>query len=88
MIDAAGKLLYYLIEDCAFVTEHKSQNPLVKVFPNRTGTRCVCIDNTGNGYVLNAVKETVQMIPNFQAETISVLWDLSNQNMFVTVSKQ
>ena len=28
------------------------------------------------------------MIPNFQSETINVLWDLSNQNMFVTVSKQ
>lgn len=24
MIDSTGKLLYYLIEDCAFVTEHKS----------------------------------------------------------------
>ena len=65
MIDNAGKLIYYLIEDAAFVTEHKSDNPLVKVFPNRTGTRAVCIDNTGNGYLYNAVRETVQMIPNF-----------------------
>ena len=65
MIDNSGKLIYYLIEDGAFVTEHRSQNPLIKVFPNRTGTRAVCIDNTGNGYLYNAVKETVQMIPNF-----------------------
>lgn len=65
MIDNSGKLIYYLIEDGAFVTEHRGQNPLVQVFPNRTGTRCVCIDNTGNGYLFNAVRETVQMIPNF-----------------------
>lgn len=59
MIDNTGKLFYFLIEDGTFVTEHKGQNPLVKVFPNRNGTRCVCIDNTGNGYLYNAVKETV-----------------------------
>lgn len=88
MIDNSGKLIYYLIEDGAFVTEHRSENPLVKVFPNRTGTRAVCIDNTGNGYLYNAVKETVQMIPNFQSETKNVLWDLGNQNMFTTVDKQ
>jgi WD repeat-containing protein 19 len=65
MIDTAGKLVFYLIEDGSFITEHKGQNPLVKVFPNKSGTKCICIDNTGNGYLYNPVKDTCMMIPNF-----------------------
>jgi hypothetical protein len=34
MIDSNGKMKYYLIEDNQIVCEHKSQNPIVKVFPN------------------------------------------------------
>lgn len=28
------------------------------------------------------------MIPNFSAETINVLWDLEDRNMFITVDKE
>ena len=65
LIDQSGKLSYYLIEDQAFILEHQSENPLVKVFPNQTGTKCICIDATGHGYMLNPVDEKLIMIPNF-----------------------
>ena len=79
---------YYLIEDFAFILEHRSQNPITKVFPNRAGTRAIVIDNTGNGYMFNPVDESVLLIPNFQLGTNSVLWDIEDQNLFVTSDKQ
>lgn len=65
MIDSQGKLKYYLIEDNSVITEHKSENPIVKVFPNFSGTKCICIDNTGNGYLYNPVDNTMLFVPNF-----------------------
>jgi len=34
MIDAKGVLKYYLIADNATILEHRSDNKIVKVFPN------------------------------------------------------
>lgn len=65
MIDANGKLKYYLIEDNSIICEHKTQNQIVKVFPNPSGTRCICIDNTGNGYLYNPIDDSMIFIPNF-----------------------
>lgn len=83
-----GKLRYYLIEDNTMVSEHRSQNPIVKVFPNRKGTKCVCIDNTGGGYLFCPVDDSMLFIPNFSAGTDKVLWDLEDANIFVTVDKE
>jgi len=46
------------------------------------------VDNTGNGYMFNPVDESVLLIPNFQSGTYNVLWDLEDQNLFVTVDKE
>ena len=74
-MDILGKLKFYLIEDNTMISEHRSQNPIVKVFPNKKGTKCICIDNTGNGYLFCPVDDTMLFIPNFSAGTESVLWD-------------
>jgi len=65
MVDAKGKLKYYLIEDNSVISEHASTNPIVKVFPNQSGTRCICMDDTGNGYLYNPVDDTTTFVPNF-----------------------
>lgn len=88
MVDTQGKLKYYLIEDNTMISEHRSQNPIVKVFPNKKGTKCVCIDNTGNGYIFCPVDDSMHFIPNFSAGTESILWDLDDPNIFVTVDKE
>jgi len=88
LLDVAGKLRFYLLEDNQVITEHKSQNPVVKVFPNRKGTKCICIDNTGGGYLFNPVDSSMLFIPDFSASTTSVLWDLEDPNIFVTVDKE
>lgn len=88
MVDASGKLKIYLIDDNTFVSEHRSQNPILKVFPNRKGTKCVCVDNTGNGYLFSPVDDSMHFIPNFAAATDSILWDLDDSNLFITVDKE
>jgi hypothetical protein len=85
MLDAGGKLMYYLIEDQALLTEHKEDNKIVKVFPNRKGTRIVCVDETGNGFFYNPVTDSSIMIPNFSPDTVNVLFDVEDRNLFVTV---
>lgn len=85
MLDAGGKLMYYLIDDQALLTEHKVENKIIKVFPNRKGTRIVCVDSTGNGFFYNPITDSSLMIPNFSAETNNVLWDLEDRNLFITV---
>ena len=76
MVDTEGKMQYFLIEDDAFILEHRGSNSITKVFPNKNGTRIVVIDNTGNGYLFNPVDESTLLIPNFQSGTYNVLWDL------------
>lgn len=88
MIDNTGKLKMYLIDDNTFIAEHRSQNPIVKVFPNKKGTKCVCIDNTGNGYLFCPVDDSVHFIPNFVGATENILWDLEDSNIFITVDKE
>jgi WD repeat-containing protein 19 len=88
MIDALGKMKYYLIEDNATICEHKSQNPIVKVFPNFSGTKCICMDNTGNGYLFNPIDDTTLFVPNFSPNTNNVLWDIDDPELFVTVDNE
>ena len=87
-VDSAGMVKYYLIEDNAIVCEHKSENAIVKVFPNQSGTRCICVDKTGNGYLFNPVDDSCLFVPNFSPSTKSVLWDIDDYNLFVTVDNE
>lgn len=91
LLDSGGKVSIHLIEEGApLITEHSAtgSNPLEKVFPNRKGTRLVCIDNTGNGYLYNPVDDSQIMIPNFSPTTNNVLFDLDDRNLFVTVDPE
>jgi hypothetical protein len=88
MLDAGGKLMYYLIDDQALLTEHREENKIVKVFPNKRGTRIICMDATGQGFFYNPVNDTSLMIPNFSADTVNALFDLEDRNMFITIDKE
>lgn len=39
MVDTSGNLRYYLIEENQVISEFSPENPIEKVFPNRTGTK-------------------------------------------------
>ena len=88
MIDAQGKLKYYLINDNSIILEHRSDNQIVNVFPNQSGTKCICMDNTGNGYLFNPVDDSMIFVPNFSGTTHTVLWDIDEPNLIVTVDNE
>jgi len=88
LIDAAGKIKYYLIEDNTTICEYKGNNPIVKIFPNYSGTKCICMDNTGNGFLYNPVDNSTIFIPNFQGQTKTVLWDIDDPNLFITMDNE
>jgi WD repeat-containing protein 19 len=81
-------LKYYIIEDNSTIAEHKGENPIVKIFPNPTGTKVICMDNTGNGYLYNPIDDSQVFVPNFSAETNKILWDVDDPNLFVTVDSE
>jgi len=43
------------------------------------------MDNTGNGYLYNPIDDSSIFVPNFSSKTYNVLWDIEDQNLFVTV---
>lgn len=88
LVDAQGKLKYYLIEDNTTICEHRAENPIVKIFPNHSGTKCICVDSTGNGFMFNPIDDTSLFIPNFSGQTNNVLWDTDDSGLFVTVDKE
>lgn len=46
------------------------------------------MDGTGNGFFYNPVTDSSIMIPNFSADTVNVLFDIDDRNLFVTVDKE
>lgn len=67
------------------VAEFRPENPIEKVFPNHSGTKCVCIDNTGCGYLYNPSDDSIALIPNFNSSVRSVVWDTDSPTVFATV---
>ena len=88
MIDTVGRLKYYFLYEEAFIAEYRPENPIVKVFPNHTGTKCICIDNTGCGYLFNPVNDQSIILPNFSGNTERIIWDIIDINVFCTVEPE
>lgn len=87
MLDEAGRLRYYYIDANSIIADYKSENPLMKVFPNESGTKCIIIDNTGCGFLFNPVTGSSMILPNFAANTEKVLWDTDDANVFCTFER-
>lgn len=85
LIDKAGWLKYYLADENTVVGEFRPENPIEKVFPNHSGTKCVCIDNTGCGYLYNPGDDSIALIPNFSSTVKNVVWDIDSPTIFATV---
>lgn len=79
--------VYHINDNCANVGDFKFDNPIKKIFPNINGTKFVCIDNLGKGYLYNPVNESLIHLNN-ENELINILWDYNDANVFATVSRQ
>lgn len=82
-VDVAGRLYFWLVDEHALVAQLRPDAMIQRIFPNRLGTKCVCVDNTGNGFLYNAVSDTSSLLPNFSGAS-NVLWDLDDPNCFIT----
>lgn len=68
------------------VAEFRPENPIEKVFPNHHGTKCICVDSTGCGYLYNPADDSIALIPNFSSTAkINVVWDIESPTIFATV---
>lgn len=47
MLDATSKIRIYNFKDEKFTLEFKNDYSFVRIFPNFSGTRCICINNKG-----------------------------------------
>jgi len=85
--DSNNKLKIYAIRDnYANICDYKFENPIKKIFQNELGTKYICIDNLGKGYLYNPIKDACLPLNN-QNEITGILWDNGDPNTFVTVLK-
>ena len=75
MLDNASRLKYYHIEDQNMILEHKSDNPIVRIFPNKTGTKIVLQHQNGELNLLTSATETLNVIKLVTDRVDNVIWD-------------
>jgi len=57
MLDATSKIRIYNFKDEKFTLEFKNDYSFVRIFPNFSGTRCICINNKGQGFLFESSLE-------------------------------
>ena len=78
-----GAIHHVFMEDFATINEYRHTTGTVeRVYPNKSGTRLVFVDNEHKGFVLNPVDNTQIAIPKFPPAASYVLWDTQDKNVF------
>lgn len=78
--------VYSIMDNCANVSDYRFDNPIKKIYPNVNGTKFICVDNLGKGYLYNPVNESIISLNNDQ-EITNILWDNTDQNIFAAIMK-
>ena len=85
--DSNGRVKMYAIkENLGIVWEYKFDNNIRSIFPNKTGTKYLCIDNLGKGFVYNPIARNVIPLDN-EDELNKIIWDQEDQNIFIGTNK-
>ncbi|EGR31945.1 WD repeat protein [Ichthyophthirius multifiliis] len=89
LLDQQGKIRYFHLEDQQFIIEYLPNTGLeiliIRIYPNFSGTRIVCIDNKGLAFVFETASEQFLPLQNFPQRTERIIWDQKDPNLFVTV---
>lgn len=83
LLDTQGKIRIMSLLDQTFIVEFKSDFQIQKLYPNLSGTRAVCINNTGQAFFFEASTETLTRINNFPQNSERIIWDQKDPNLFV-----
>ncbi|KAJ9458311.1 Intraflagellar transport protein 172 [Diplonema papillatum] len=78
----SGSIAYFSLEDWSMISELPC-NGVRSVYPNPAGTRCVYIDETGQGYIYSPADDTVCQIARFSVHTDKIMWDNNDWGVFV-----
>ncbi|CAD8171970.1 unnamed protein product [Paramecium pentaurelia] len=84
LLDSQSKIRVYNIYEKQFIIEFKNDYNLTKIFPNFSGTRSICINNKGQGFLFEASNELLTKISEFPEKTERIIWDQKDPNLFVT----
>ncbi len=78
--------VYNIVDNCANISEFRFDNPIKKIFPNQNGTKYLCIDNLGKGFLYNPINESVIAINN-EFEFLNIIWDSQDTNTFAAYTR-
>ncbi|CAK84014.1 unnamed protein product (macronuclear) [Paramecium tetraurelia] len=84
LLDSQSKIRVYNVFEKQFIIEFKNDYSLTKIFPNISGTRSICINNKGQGFLFEASLELLTKISEFPEKTERIIWDQKDPNLFVT----
>ena len=74
-LDNTYRLKYYHIEDKNVIMEHKPDNPILRVFPNKTGTKPILQHQNGEVNLFFPTTESYHHVKLVTDRVDRVLWD-------------
>lgn len=80
MLDNASRLKFFHIEDKNVVMEHKPNNQIIKMFPNKNGTKIILQHQNDEVNLFFPATETYHNLKLVTDRVDRVLWDNENQN--------
>ena len=84
--DSNGRVkIYSIFDNCLSIGDYKFENPIKKIFPNKPGTKYLCIDEIGHGFLYNPINESILPLDN-DIELNRVIWDQEDNHFFVGIT--
>ena len=85
-LDNTYRLKYYHIEDKSVVMEHKPDNPILRIFPNKNGTKLILQHQNGEVNLFYPTTETYFTLKMVTDRLDQVVWDNENHNEFAIIN--
>eukprot|EP00592_Proboscia_alata_P010792 CAMPEP_0194365242 /NCGR_PEP_ID=MMETSP0174-20130528/13242_1 /TAXON_ID=216777 /ORGANISM="Proboscia alata, Strain PI-D3" /LENGTH=1418 /DNA_ID=CAMNT_0039139787 /DNA_START=461 /DNA_END=4717 /DNA_ORIENTATION=+ len=80
-----GTLDYFSLEEWKFLADAQLRHSkeITKIYPNKSGTRALFIDNIGSGHIYNPVSFDLLPLSDFPISVKCVMWDMCNGDVAV-----
>jgi hypothetical protein len=85
-LDSTSRLKFYHIEDKNVIMEHKPDNPILRIFPNKNGTKLILQHQNGEVNLFFPTTESYHHLVLVTDRVDRVIWDNENINEFVIVN--
>ena len=88
LLDSNGKLKFFHLQDQQMIIEYQSDKQIARIYPNYSGTKCICIDKSGGSFLFFAGNELLIPIMNFPSKVENVIWDTQDPNIYVAIERE